>query len=312
MRSTNRRRFGCSRKVLIVPALVAFIAVDIILIALALGWGRGESRAVGHSSRAEMMAPVQDEQGVANGAVPSPRMNEDAVRSAPRNLSVTSDSVAWRAEGGACDERGSLELTIDGGETWGAAYSPADGLGRPLWVSGSGYTTVQSAIASGANCEPKGVRTFDSGASWTQDEQVVTNSVLVDPNDPSRVVWGGEAIDGPCGDMAQVAVTGGVASVVCGDGALWSVPWGEGEWTQTAVAGAVAVSGSDGRWIAAVTSSDCDGLRLVEFDEAQVEPLACAPTGPSGSTALDFAGNTLWLWVEDRVLVSPDLGRSFG
>lgn len=232
-RKTQRAGRELSRKTMIAVGLVVFIAVDVLLVALALGWDR-EPAPVGGStslttqsseseSHSERTAPAED---------PPSDSEVEPPRVAPRLISVVSDTVAWRSEWGVCDERGTLELTVDGGETWGAAYPSADGLGLPLWLSGADYTAAQTAVASGSDCEEIGIRTYDSGSSWIQDEQVVANSVFVDPSDPSTVMWGGDALEGPCEDIRQVAVTGGVAAVICEDGSLWSVPMGSLEWTR--------------------------------------------------------------------------------
>lgn len=314
----SKRRPGLSKRTVIIAALIVFVAIDVVLAALALGWRRDEPQTVVTNSSTQLTAPSEESQGPAEDEEtlvdqePSvdPEPSPPAPQSVPRLISVVSDTVAWRTEGGACDERGVLELTIDGGETWGETYPAADGLGRPLWVSGADYTTVQAAISSGLDCDAQGARTFDSGTSWAQDDQVIDNSVLVDPSDSSVVVWGGDELSGPCGDMTQVAVSSGVASVICGDGSVWSAPAGDTAWTEHSVNGAVALSGSEGRWIAAVESPDCIGLDLVELTDSTAESLACAPVSAQDEVALDLAGNTLWLWSGDEVLVSTDLGRS--
>lgn len=302
-----------SAKAFIIPALVVFLAVDVILIALALGWGRDEPQAAGLASLPQVTVPVEADQDAAEELEPSTSRYADggSRETVPRLLSVASETVAWRSEGGACHERGSLELTIDGGETWGAAYPSADGLGRPLWVSGFDQSAVQSAIASGTDCKLGGVRTFDSGSSWTQDSGVVTNSVLVHPKDPSAIVWNGEKMEGPCGYVAQVAVTSGVASAVCRDGSLWMVSNGSTDWSRIENEGVVSIDGSDGRWKAVVETSECGGLGLVGLNGASVQALACVPAGLVGAVTLNFTGDNLWLWVDDHVLVSTDGGRSF-
>lgn len=305
---------GITRGVLIIPVLAAFIAVDIILIALALGWGREQpGSAEGHSQTMPAATVLDDQDSGEDEVASASSLDEEqsSLHTVPRLLSASSETVAWRTEGGTCDERGFLELTIDGGETWGATYPGSDRLGRTLWISGADYTAVQSVVASVAGCEPEGLRTFDSGSSWIDDEQVVMNSVIVDPNDASQVIWADKRLQGPCPDMTQVAVTGGVASVVCRDGSLWRITSDSGRWAQTGLENVVAVSGSEGRWIAAVDSSDCDGLRLVRFDGESLESLVCAPVGAGDAIALDLAGETLWLWAENEVLVSADFGRSF-
>lgn len=307
----RKTRRALPRNALAVVALAVFIAVDIVLIALALGAGRQETQAAAPVSPTQIARSSEDPDQTESVDRSLSDENVNSPQVAPRLLSVVSDAVAWRSAGGACDERGELELTIDGGQSWGAAYPSVDGLGRPLWVSGVDYTTVQSMLASGADCGLVGFRTFDSGASWTQDGEAVTNSVLVDPSDPSLVLWDGEVIEGPCGDINQVATTGGVTGVICGDGSLWNSPSGSIEWTESVIDNAVALGGSDGRWIAAVQSNDCEGLSLVEFDEESVEPLACAPTELEADAVLDVSGSVLWLWAGDQVMISTDLGRSF-
>lgn len=131
----RKARRALPRKAMIVVGLALFIAVDIVLIALASGWGRDEPRAAASMSPTQTAQPEEDFDQTEPADQSPSETDVDAPQVVPRLLSVTSDSVAWRSEGGTCDERGSLELTVDGGDTWGAAYPPADELGRPLWVS---------------------------------------------------------------------------------------------------------------------------------------------------------------------------------
>ncbi|GAA1106313.1 hypothetical protein GCM10009650_06730 [Nesterenkonia jeotgali] len=310
MERTPQRLWSMPRTAWVVAGLAVFVAVDIVLIALALGWGRDAPRVVERGASVESSFQAEDDseetldEPLQSAAPEEPRV-------APRLISAVSETVAWRSEGGACAERSEIELTVDGGQTWGSAYPAVDRLGRPLWLSGADYLAVQSAIASGPDCERQGIRTYDSGASWTQDDQVVTNSVLVDPGDPSLVIWGGDAVEGPCDDTHQVAVTGGVAAAVCSDGSVWTTPMGSTGWSESSIEAAVALSGSDGRWMAAVESADCQGLRLVEFDDASAESYACAPAEAAAEVAIDLSGNALWLWSGDQVMISTDFGRSF-
>lgn len=299
------RRF-VSRQAWIVVGIVAFVAVDILLVALALGWARDAPQASEWIAPSENSSQTQDDVEETPDEL-QPSTEPEETRSVPRLLSVVSDTVAWRSEGGTCTERGEIELTVDGGETWGSAYPAAEGLGRPLWISGADYTAVQAAIASGEGCSADGVRTFDSGATWNQDEQVIANSVFIDAQDPSVMVWGGEPIEGPCGAITQVAVTAGVASAVCQDGSLWNFGSQSDSWDRTSVDGAFAVSGSDGRWVAAVASPDCEGMGLVEFGSDSVQQVSCAPVELGEATALDIQGDNLWVWSGDDVSVSPNL-----
>lgn len=316
MRGTKElvaRTRGFTRRLQVVLALVASAAVDSILIALALGWGRGRPQAAGPTPSSRSATSVGDHRADAGDEVATTSTRSgsfSSVRTAPRLLTAASETVAWRSEGGACDEPGSLELTVDGGETWGAAQPTAGGFGRPLWSSGTDHTAVQSAAGSGGECQPDGLRTFDSGSSWTEDYEVITNSVLVDPSDRSRVIWAGESIQGPSHEMTQVAVTGGEASVVCGNGTLWSVHSDRTGWIQTGLESPVAVSGSERRWVAAVGSASCGGVAVEGFENASVEPIACISGDPEDAIALDLFGNTLWVWVGDQVLVLADVGRS--
>lgn len=300
-------RRAVSHKAWVVVGLVVFIAVDILLVALALGWGRGVPQVVGREASSETTSQTEDDPKESL-VDPPPAPEPEAPQAAPRLLSVVSETVAWRSEGGTCDERSEIELTVDGGETWGSAYPAAEGLGRPLWLSGADYTAVQAAIASGQDCLAEGVRTYDSGASWMREEQVVANSVFIDPLDSSVMVWGGEPIEGPCEAITQVAVTGGVASVVCRDGTVWNLGSNSDSWDDTEVDGAFALSGSDGRRIAAVESDECDGLGLVEIGNESVQSIACTTVQPDEPTAVDLEGSTLWIWGGDQVSVYANYG----
>lgn len=305
----RKSRRSVTHKAWVVVGLFVFVLVDILLVALALGWGRNAPQAAGWEASSQTTSQTEDELEETLDDPPKPPEPKE-LQAAPRLLSVVSETVAWRSEGGACEERGEIELTVDGGETWGSAYPATGGLGRPLWISGADYTAVQAAIASGEDCLAEGVRTYDSGATWTQEDQVIANSVFIDPLDASAIVWGGERIEGPCDAITQVAVTGGTAAAVCQDGALWNVRPESDSWDQTAIDNAVAVTGSEGRWIAAVESHDCNGLGLVEFGAGPVQQIACSSVESGESTALDLQGRTLWVWAGDQISVTANLGRS--
>lgn len=296
-----------------------FIAADLLLIALAMGWGRDDSDSAGPDVQGSVEAPEQTEEEGSEepptGSASPPSEPSSPSASAPsqnvgRTLSVVSENVAWRAEGGACDERGSIELTLDGGETWGSTYPSDEGLGRPLWISGADYTALQVAVATREECAPEGFTTSDSGASWATEEQVMETAAFVDPNDRSRLVWADEGVAGPCEEIVDVALTDGGATVACSDGSLWSVEDQSDEWMKHAVEGAAAVGGSQDVWVAAVESAQCDDLTLVELNQEFFQMINCVTAAPDEEMAVDLAGSTLWLWTGDEVRISADGGRS--
>lgn len=307
---THKVRRGIPGTAWVMAGLAAFVAVDILLVALALGWGRDEAQGGAWEAPSQSTSQTRDgSEDEPEEPTPSRETQPESEQAqvTPRLLSVVSETVAWRSEGGACEERAEIELTVDGGDTWGSAYPATEGLGRPLWLSGADYTAVQAAIASGEDCMADGVRTYDSGATWAWENQVIANSVFVDPLDASVIRWGGERVEGPCSDITQVAVTGGTAAAVCQDGSLWTLGSPSDPWDQSEVNGAIAVSGSDGRWIAAVGSPDCNGMSLVEFGGDLVQQVSCVSVELGEATALDLQGNTLWVWAGDDVSVSANL-----
>lgn len=305
---------GFRREVLIFPASVPLISVGIGPVARVLGWGRDQPKPQGPQSPTWTLRPagyahdsVQD--GVASRPLLDLELNP--LPTAPFLWPASCENVPRCSDEGACDERGFPKFTVGGGDTCDSDDHNGDDFRRGLFVSGSDFSFVQSAVAGAADCKPEGLGPYDSGASWTDGEQSVVRSALSDRADSTQVLWSGKPHRGSCCDKAQVEVTSGVASVVCSHGSQWGVQTESARWVNIDRQNTHALNGSEGRWVSAVESSDCEVTGPVQFDDKSFEPSARAPAGGVGPIALDLAGNTLLVSAEDKVPVAVDIEGSF-
>lgn len=122
---------------------------------------------------------------------------------------------------------------------------------------------------------------------------------------------------GPCGadvvDLAPVSSTG--AGLLCPDGRVLTTDDVAVSWDElAAVPGAVAVTDSgQGYLAAALGTQGCDGVQVVRAGPEAPEPLGCAPPPDEpGQVAISSAGDSVWVWAGDEVLVSGDGGRTWG
>lgn len=317
------------RNSLIAVGILAFLAIDVLLVALALGRSGDVPAAETSADPAAWLEESAAEEDLeADSEEDDSSPPDESVESTPeaeeldsleqstsRLLSVVNSTVAWRAEGGVCDETGQVELTIDGGQTWGSTYPGALELGAPLWISAADYQAVQAAIATGDDCAETGYATTDSGAIWTQEGDALEDAVFIEPGDRSRISVAGQSLEGPCEHLVDVAVGGDVISVVCEDGKLWTAQSDAAqsdaaEWSESMSEGAVAVAASEQTQLAAVESSQCGGMVLMSFGEDSIENRACIPEPVDNPVGVDLAGESVWVWVGDALLISSDDGWS--
>lgn len=299
-------------------ALAAFLVVDVALVGLAVSSTRQPVARGGET----VGAPSQ---GLPAGSTPTPSSSSSTGSkgtSGARAVDVVPVAVgvvgldakrALRFTQGSCDKGGAtLELTTNGGKTWGPRSAPFDVIVR-VRVRGDG-----SAFAVGADkgdCAPAIKQTSAVDADFG-DGGSVNDAWYRDPRATDTVGLPTGKRGKPCGsaDVIDLAVVDSGAQVLCGNGKLLSSKTGT-SWRTVATAEgalAVAINGSGDSYLVVPKVDGCKGLAVVasgsptkaagciETDLTKVDP---------GSVALSVTADRAWLRVGDEVhTAAADLG----
>ena len=294
-------------------ALAAFLVVDVALVGLAVSSTRqpvargGET--VGASSEG-LPAGSTPTSTSSSSTAPSGTPVARAVDVVPVAVGVVGvDSTrALRFTQGSCAKGGAtLELTTNGGKTWGPRSAPFDVIVR-VRVRGGG-----SAFAVGADkgdCAPAIKQAsavdadFGGGGSvsdvWYRDPRA-TDTVGLPTGKRGK----------PCGsaDVIDLAVVDSGAQVLCGDGKLLSSKTGSSWRTVATAEGALAVAtNAAGDSYLVVPSVDgCRGLAVVA-SASPAKAAGCVQTDLTkvvpGGVALSVTADRAWMRVGDEVHTS--------
>jgi hypothetical protein len=223
---------------------------------------------------------------------------------------------AWRAVLGTCERGGAaIEVTGDGGRTWGSRSTPARALGRVQPVS------PDRAFVIGADTRCRvGEFITDDGARTWDGPRVLDGAWSRTPGgDSSTAVTPARRAARPCGDRAVVdlaRVSARSARVLCADGAIVTSSDGGARWTVLArVPGALAMSVREeqGSVVTVVVrlADGCAGVEVARVAGAAATPLTCLTTSdavPQGRVAISVIKAAGWLVVGDTTWLSgPDL-----
>lgn len=306
---------GVSRARVATIAIIALVVVDVGLVALALapraGPDEGSARVVVEEpspAPPESAAPEQE-------AEPDPEPDEVVAAPLRRLLDASSPTEAWRLETGDCPADGGLvQRTTDGGQTWEDIDVEQDAFVRVKTQSSS---TAFLVAVEDEGCAPVFLGTTTGGQEWAVQPGSLEVAWYVEPVDATAVHSPEGVQPGPCGadvvDLAPVSSTG--AGLLCPDGRVLTTDDAAVSWDElVAVPGAVAVTDSgQGYLAAALGTQGCDGVQVVRAGPEAPEPLGCAPTpAEPGQVAISSAGDSVWVWAGDEVLVSGDGGRTWG
>jgi len=247
---------------------------------------------------------------------PTPEQSLEPLPSG-RIIVAASDSLAWRTAVGDCATPATVERTTDGGATWTALDV---GLAAVVRMKATSVSDV-FAIGGGGECAPSFRFSDDAGDGWVNDDGELAGSWYLRPSDRG-------VVHGPRGEV-PVPCTGGVvdlagldnsrAALLCTDGVLFATGDGGASWSTIGSAEqAVALApGWDG-YIAGVLRPDaCAGVVVVPFDAngagLDTQEFVCAPVTDAqpGAVALASAGDALWLWSGDEVVISRDRGATW-
>lgn len=248
---------------------------------------------------------------------PEPAMDPVASSTAPRLLAMVG-STAMRATSGTCEDPGTVEISVDGAQSWSPSETlPGVGATQVLRLLPTDPSLVQ-IVALDENCEPKVYRSNNLGTSW-EGPLPVLGTWYFDPSIPAQV-------GAPRGTMplvcegAELAAAGDRAAVRCLDGSVITtvdrgITWSE----TTGVTDVLAISYSPDSYVMVQPGDQtCQGLRLVTLaGDPSTRQDGCFETEPITTSsnpeniAIAQSGMTTLLWVEDDLATSTDGGKTW-
>ena len=314
----SRRRPSLSRVIpgIGVTAVVAFIAIDLILVSAAVtrtGGGTGGAAPTPGATESAASAPA------AEAPTPAPSATASAapvatVAAPTVFLGAGNADVAWRTTGGSCTgEAARIQTTIDRGRTWDTRSTDTFDARRVLALSVDSPDVGSIVADTTAACTRTALQSFTGGEFWRDSPALADTTAYVDPDDRGTVHLQQGRRDAPCDDAVQVVDSGQAAAVLCGSGAL-HVRSGSGDFRRVDAPGVLALAvGADGI-LTAGTSESCRGTSIGRVVPASgaVSVVGCASAVPtSGAVALSAAGRDVWLLTGDAVSVSTDGGTTW-
>ncbi|QEO09511.1 hypothetical protein [Protaetiibacter larvae] len=278
---------------LAIAAIVAFLAVDAVLVLAAINASRGVE-----SSTVYLEPNIPPQPSI----TPTPTTPPVVGLPVGRVLAGAGESAVWRASAGSCTGgvAPALQTSSDAGATWTdrslASYDVRQIL--VLWVRDVNYG--EAVVRIGDDCRLAGIRSFTGGRFWEESEGALTDTVALDLDAPGDVLVDGEAVAAPCPDAVQAVPAAESVFVLCGDGSLFGRA--DGEWTpQAPQPGAVALV-AEGAAPEVVFSGpeDCPLALGLRDEVGELAPRVCAPTAavPGATVAVAIDGRTV-VWAGD-------------
>jgi len=314
-RAANRRRLA-------IVGLVAFAAVDVLLVAAAVAQrGPSADEAAGERS------PVVSESS-ASAETPSATPTPTATPAptgvvASRLLSVVDGDTAWRTAAGTCPAPGgsvTVERSTDGGATWAPSVVTTDAELRSVdRLQTTDASTAFLVGAGGASCAQVFTQTFSAGQSFRDYPDRLGAAWYVAAADRATVHSPAGTFAAPCPAVTSLAVSDDLrAAALCSDGTVSTTSDAAASWsTPVSAPGTVSLSaGTGGYLLAQLGQAGCEGVSVASLPAGSTAPatLACATeTAPVAAEelALGADGSAVWLWSSDEVLVSTDGGTTW-
>ncbi|MGH1525401.1 hypothetical protein ACRAWC_15670 [Leifsonia sp. L25] len=307
-----------ARRVAVIVLIVAFLAVDGVLIAMAATAAgvkpHGTLAPIPTFSSMPTPTPTPD-------GTPTPAPSSTTVAAtipstavSPRFLAAVSATTAWRATPGSCTGTPAVvEETTNGGGTWVRADLSKISARTVLFLSG-GATSATVVSGATSSCTPAFFASFTSGRFWAPYPDRVSEASYIDPATHALYV-AGTTTPSPCADPRQVAHTSTATAVVC-PGEL-EARTGSGAWVGIPVPGLLAVAAAPNGWVVAVSGvGGCAGVAVQAMDGSlrpgmSVTTTGCAVAATPVGVTLSQSGPTLWLWSGDKTFVSSDSGANW-
>jgi len=300
--------------------LVAFLAVDVALVAFALRSGHNASQALPAVSTTRSAALTTSPPATAAPAAPgttgtiAPTSGTTpAAKAVPvtRLVSALDAARAWRATTGACVAGGAtVEVTADGGRSWTKLRSPARAVARVQPLDEARVFV----IGAGPDCTLEQYASRDAGRTW-QIPTAVSGGWARRLDEPTQVLAPKEAAATPCGDAVVVDLSrtsAAQAQALCADGSVVVTDDGGTTWSDSGDApGGVALSNllvdNTLTTYAVRIVGACKGVQLVEVVKGRTATVvACVPvaTPERGSIGLSVTDRAGWIVSGNQTWVS--------
>ena len=304
-RDSHRRRWALA-------GLTAFVVVDLVLVATALGTNSASNAAVPTAVQAIEARPTPTN---APTATPFPVAE---IAPPTRLLAAYDASTVWRTAMGSCPGAGvTPELSTDGGETW-APSADADASAILAMIPTS-RSEASMVTRSATDCSPQLVATFVAGDDWKSYPDRLAANWYVDPVDRSEVHSPAGALTAPCEDVVGLAVKDDTAAAaLCSDGSFVRTTDGGTRWgAPVVIPGGVNLNVSDDGYIlAALDQPECAGVQVLSTSEAldgAVSEVGCREGGLGGrDVAIASSDGAMWIWAGDVMSKSTDDGSTWG
>ena len=319
MTSKGGRRSRRSKKPLIVAGLVAFLALDLTLVAYALGGPR-----TGAAQTTEPGAGLRPTASTAPSTpaedTPIPTASATADLDAPTMfLSPVDATIAYRVAAKSCDTTGSvlLERTVDAGATWQSSVVTTD-LRSPLSLQAVDSSYAYLVGLGGDSCIPGLTATYTSGVGFQAYPDRVAAAWYLDTTTPNSVHSPLGSASIPCDAMRLATMDGQRALVLCSDRQVAETLDGGQTWSERAtVQGAQsAAATADGYVIARTGVEGCDGVSVSSVPSASAVPpttLGCASSFTQaaqnpGVITVGVGSGSIWITDGTSSSVSQDGG----
>ncbi len=295
-----------------VALVIAFVALDIVLVALAVRHVRqpastdsGPSTPTLTSDDDSTTPPATTPtQPTTSNTEPPPPKRSDTL------LSIGVDGVLLRATTGDCQagESGSVEVSTDGGQTFETALSEVAQVVRVVAVSRSDLWIVET----GETCAAAVQRSGDLGESWVRSpgsrgawhlSPIGGDGRVHAPGGPRRLGCVGISLAPLDVTLAYAACDNGDVRVSTDAGTTWS--------TTGHVDGLVALSFEDASTgLALATDEGCAARVLTTNDNGQTWRRSSCMEGEEPE-AIATNGSQVVAQVDDQLIVSDDGGQTW-
>lgn len=316
-RTTRRLR---ARGIVLGLTVLVLLAVDVVLVYLALG----SVRPGPHAPDASSVAPLEDVEDPPHGSLgqfevdpgpadaPEPSLTSEAVQVEAENqrlMAARNGSVAWRAERGSGQFPGTLEISGDAGESWWdiTPVEEATGAVRPLNIRGP--SSAEAVIATGEDCYIQTLTTSNWGTTWPLQPTGVS-SVFWSPDALGELHRGEEVVDAPCTDPVDVTSSVDVVPVLCSDDHVQMSPEPGAEWHSEEIPGAKAVAASQRGILVAGQIEGGDGIGLVTVQGEPTPNDDCVPGVNADEIAVEVTEDIAWLLLGKAVAASAGEERT--
>ncbi len=308
---------------LVIAAIVAFVAVDIVLAVAAVQHVRTtpptDKDAISiptsaASSTAGQLQPSGSPSSQPPETVTPSQTSQSQQPSEPTSslglLSIGNDGTILRATPGNCrsDQTGEVEVSTDGGVSFRTVFAGVRQVLRVVAVSRADLWFV----GTDESCQPAVERSSDTGTSWVRSPGTAGAYHLSSSNDAALV----HAPDGPvtvdCAAVGVAPVNVDIAFIGCEDGTiLRTLDRGQTWAPRGRLEGLVSLSFRDAKTAFALASqSRCPSAAMTTEDAGETWKFAECLKGDRPK-AIATNANKLVAQVSGDILVSDDDGQTW-